>query len=145
MLGSTVNQLHTSWPSLLRTVPWKSFLPSNWVSAYQCASHRFNIAVKYIISGHRPLIHDTKSIMIKPWLPLWEAKIKKLTDPAPVTCNDTGCSPWRLIFSYTLQFENIFSLYIAEIDSLPLLPRQEHDVGLLMNKTKVLDGISAAL
>lgn len=72
------------------------------------AVHWFNLAVKDIITENRSLIDDLKSITAKLSIPLCWAQMRKLTDLAPVKCQEKSALPWKLCLTATLIFENAF-------------------------------------
>lgn len=111
-----------------------------------CASHRYNLAVKDVVSANMHLIEKVKKIMSCLIYPLRRAKLRELTDLAPVRIIETRWSSVNtLLQRYVKIREHLEKLDIAELQELLLERREEQNIDTLLDTMKKLNSITLKL
>lgn len=111
-----------------------------------CASHRFNLAVKDLMSDKSDIINNVRELMKKLRNPKRRAQLRNYTNLSPLVCNDTRwSSTYEMLRRYIEVKEHLPQLHVEEIDDL-IPSRKEHDGILDLCKTLgSLDSVTKCL
>ena len=111
-----------------------------------CASHRYNLAMKFVFSNDEDLICNIDTITAKLRTLLLNAKLKKLTHLQPKTRNVTRWSSTHEMLKRYVELRQFLpSLMSNEIDSLSLNPAKNRRVDYLLQQMEKLESVTKAL
>jgi hypothetical protein len=111
-----------------------------------CASHRFNLAMKFYFEEHKGMLKKINDIMsrLKNLIPA--AKLRAHTHLKAKTRNLTRwSSTFEMVLCYTKMFDVLPLLEINEIDDMLLSIRENRDIDSMIKELKDIESVSKAL